>query len=180
MSKSLKFKLFLCSTVIFVLSLDLYSKWVIVNMFDEDPYPISQPINVLGNIFKITYVQNHGITFGLLSDLPKTASIIILSMTSISALLILLYFFNNMNTLIQEKVVPYGQIALSLIFGGACGNIIDRLMRGFVVDFLDFGIDIHRWYIFNIADAFIVVGCIALSILMFIFEVKNVKKKDPA
>ena len=62
-----------------------------------------------------------------------------------------------------------------MILGGALGNIIDRMIRGFVVDFLDFGIATYRWYTFNVADIFIVSGCILLSILIIFFEIKEDK-----
>jgi signal peptidase II len=57
---------------------------------------------------------------------------------------------------------PVIRLALGMIIGGAIGNVIDRLMRGAVVDFLDFHLGAWHWYAFNVADAAICLGVIAL------------------
>jgi len=57
---------------------------------------------------------------------------------------------------------PLIRVALGMIIGGAIGNVIDRLMRGAVVDFLDFHVGTWHWYAFNLADAAICLGVIAL------------------
>ncbi len=57
---------------------------------------------------------------------------------------------------------PFLSLSISLIIGGAIGNVIDRLRFGAVFDFLDFSIGSHHWPAFNLADTFIVVGAFAL------------------
>ncbi len=167
--------LLLIAIVLSAFSLDMYTKWAILQTFNYQPYPLSDSISVIDIYFKLTYVQNFGITFGLLSDLPKPYTVAILSITSSIALIILGYFYHNISKLLKEVAVPAGRIALAMILGGALGNIIDRMIRGFVVDFLDFGIATYRWYTFNVADIFIVSGCILLSILIIFFEIKEDK-----
>lgn len=157
--------------------LDLTVKnWVLTYTKDQ-PYPISNSIEVSGDFFRITYVRNYGITFGLLNNLPMAYTKVILSITSLAALWILFYFYRNLHTLVQEKAYNASKVALMMIFGGAMGNIIDRILHGFVVDFLDFGINSYRWYTFNIADTFIVSGCILLGLMMTIFPEPSQKNQ---
>lgn len=170
------------TTMIFLLSIsltifiaDLYIKWLFLQAVDYQPYPTSQSISVIGDFFKLTYVRNFGITFGLFSNLPQHYTLIILTITSLAALIVLGYFFLNLPKILKEKGLFPGRIALAMIFGGALGNIVDRIIRGFVVDYLDFGINGYRWYVFNLADVFIVSGCILLAILMFMYEIKKEK-----
>ena len=170
-----KYNILLIAIVLGTFSIDMYSKWLILQTFNYQPYPLSNSLSIIDIYFKLTYVQNFGITFGLLSDLPQKYTVVILSVTSSVALVILGYFYLNITKLLKEVAVPAGKIALAMIFGGALGNIIDRMIRGFVVDFLDFGIPTYRWYTFNFADVFIVSGCILLSILIMFFEIKKVK-----
>ncbi|MGL5955266.1 MAG: signal peptidase II [Brevinema sp.] len=173
--KNIRFSILLGTISLSIFGLDMYTKWAILQQFDYKPYPLSQPISMIGEFFKLTYVQNYGITFGMLSNLPPTQTLIVLVLTSSAALAVLVYFAWNIHKLLKEKAITTGKIALAMIFGGALGNIIDRIMRGFVVDFLDFGIEHYRWYTFNFADVFIVSGCILLSILMIFFEIKPSK-----
>lgn len=157
--------------------LDLTAKNWVLSYTKNQPYPISNSIEVLGDFFRITYVRNYGITFGLLNNLPIPYTVVILSITSLAALWILFYFYRNLNTLVQEKAYNASKVALMMIFGGAMGNIIDRIIHGYVVDFLDFGIKSHRWYTFNLADTFIVSGCILLGLMMTIFPQPSQKNK---
>ncbi len=114
----------------------------------------------------------------MLNDLDKNHILVVLSLTSSLALGVLVYFYINIQKILKSKAIPVGKISLAMIFGGALGNIIDRIMRGFVVDFLDFGTATYRWYTFNVADIFIVSGCILLAILMFLFEIKEEKPQE--
>ncbi|MGL4394718.1 MAG: signal peptidase II [Brevinema sp.] len=153
--------------------IDLFIKYIIVQIFNKQPYPYTDSISLIGNFFKLTYVQNFGITFGMLTELPDFATAVIITIISLIAMGVLVYFYKNLRSYLQEKVMSTGYICLSIIMGGALGNIIDRLMRGYVVDYLDFGIMNYRWYTFNFADICIVSGCILLTILMTFFEEKN-------
>lgn len=159
----------------FLLAVDLLIKKQILILFNSNPYPISPSKPVWGDFFRLTYVQNYGITFGIFRDLPKPYNYIVLTSTSLLALGVLFYFYKNISEMVQEKVEIYAKAALLTIFGGALGNIADRFIRGFVVDYLDFGINGYRWYTFNFADTTVVCGCIVLALLMMFFEKKQEK-----
>lgn len=159
-----------------LLAIDLLIKQWILVFFGGEPYPVSTSHQVIGDFFRLTYVQNRGITFGIFRDVPPPYSYIILTATSTLALGVLAYFYKSANVLLKPPAHTPAKIALLSIFGGALGNIVDRMLRGFVVDYLDFGINQHRWYTFNFADICVVVGCITMAILMIFFEVKPVKK----
>ncbi len=175
-NKNFIFMLVGISLSIFVL--DMYTKWLILQQFDYQPYYMTgNSVSVWGNFFKLTYVQNYGITFGMLNNLDKNYMLAVLTLTSTLALGVLVYFYTNIQKILKPQGIPSGKIALAMIFGGALGNIIDRIMRGFVVDFLDFGTATYRWYTFNVADVFIVSGCILLGLLMILFEIKEDDKK---
>ncbi len=111
--------------------------------------------SLIGNFLRITTTENaHGI-FGLNYKIP----ILPITALAICAMFIVLY----------KSKLP----ALSLILGGAIGNVIDRLRIGAVIDWIDIGVNNHlRWYVFNIADASITIG---ICWLIFI-EIKNTKK----
>lgn len=167
-----KLDMMLLVLAILICSLDLFIKTLIVQTFNN-PYPMSDSISVIGDFFKLTYVRNFGITFGMLSNLDTNFIPYILGVISISALVVLIYFYRNLEQLIKENAINYAKLCLAFILGGALGNIIDRIQRGFVVDYLDFGLYGYRWYTFNLADVFIVSGCIALTIIMTVFENKK-------
>lgn len=133
----------------------------------------AQSINVIGDFFKLTYVENPGMAFGF--D-PGPESKFFLSLFSIIASVgILIYLYKMRNDGLLTK------LALALILGGAIGNLIDRvfygvifgyapLMYGKVVDFFNveffnftlFGHVYERWPIFNVADAAVTVGVVLL------------------
>ncbi len=111
----------------------------------------------LAPIFRITHVTNTGAAFGLF---PKWGDFFIL-IAAIVIVAIILYYHH----------LPRGQwlmrVALGLQLGGATGNLIDRLRRGFVVDFIDLNFwPLHNWPVFNLADASIVTGVTLLALMM--------------
>jgi len=113
---------------------------------------------IIEGIFHITYVRNTGISFGFLAD--NTAIILIMQSFII---LLLLY--------LKLKVFPdnlYTNFCFILVFTGAIGNILDRLLYGYVIDFFDFQI----WPVFNFADIYIVLGVFGL--LFFIFKSEEI------
>jgi len=118
--------------------------------------------SIIGNFFNITYVRNYGAAFGFLAQAPMLfREIFFLSMPPVACALIL-YF---LATLKPEQTKQ--MFALSLIFGGALGNYIDRLHYRYVVDFLDFHFyNKYSWPAFNFADVAIVSGVSALILLM--------------
>ncbi len=141
-------------------------------------FHLGESYSVISNFFNITYVRNPGAAFGFLASThPAFREMFFLSMPPI-ALLIILAIMRGIKE--SDKFMA---IALSLVFGGAVGNYIDRLHFGFVVDFLDFSIRYKNaqgfeqnwsWPAFNIADMGIVSGVCSLLFL------ELVKQKKPA
>ncbi|MBW2986896.1 signal peptidase II, partial [Candidatus Woesearchaeota archaeon] len=103
------------------------------------------------NIFHLTLIKNFGVGFGLFNAPASRWVLIIITVIIIG---IILYYYKK----IPEKYLPI--ISTSLILGGAIGNLIDRFLLGFVVDFLDFRV----WPAFNVADSAITIGVIGLII----------------
>ena len=135
---------------IIVLILDQLSKYIIeINLYKKS-------IDIIENVFSITYVENYGAAWGILSN----NNWIILILTPLLIGLIVWYLYK-----ISKNKLEY--IAGGLVIGGAIGNYLDRIVRGYVVDFLDFKILGYNYPIFNIADTFIVVGVFLLLILTF-------------
>lgn len=135
-----------------ILGIDIISKQLVLNLMLEH-----QSITIIKNFFYITYAKNTGVAFSFLEG--KVPLIII--MTSIIIILILKYIKStNPN--------KYESISYGLILGGAIGNLIDRIIYGYVIDFLDFNLFGYPYPIFNLADTAIVIGVIALIILSLI------------
>lgn len=111
-------------------------------------------IPILKNIFHLTLVKNTGIAFGLF----RGSTIILVSISFIGAIVILRYWF-----LKKDGLGATVKFALFLILGGSIGNLIDRIHFGYVVDFLDFGINNLRWPAFNIADSAITIGAVLIG-----------------
>jgi signal peptidase II len=137
-----------------IIVLDQYTKFLTLTKL----VPIGD-FNVIPGFLEFTYVENYGIAFGMFQN--KTLFFIIA--TSIIAVIVLYFVFK------MSKKYVFFTICLSLIFGGAVGNIIDRIRLGYVVDFIHFSFFPP---VFNIADSGVVVGAIALSIaILFTKEV---------
>ena len=115
-------------------------------------YSPSHPI--LGNLFRLTYIQNKGAAFGLDLGSPMLHTIV-----SIAALGVLIWMFLKLP---REDLML--RLALVLVLGGALGNIIDRIRLNAVIDFFDVGIGTLRWPVFNFADSFVTVGIVLLAL----------------
>ena len=121
-----------------VLILDILTKFLIVN--NKPTFSIPG--------FNLVYVENTGALFGLGSGFQY--------------LFILVAFLVLWGVYYYRDELPKSSIALGLVVGGTIGNLLDRMFRGFVVDFLDFYVAGFHWPAFNIADAALVVGVIWL------------------
>jgi len=113
------------------------------------------------SILDFVYVENYGAVFGLFANQPINFAAI--SIGSIVVIMILLRIFFTR--------IPW--IPVSLIMGGAVGNIIDRYLYGFVVDFVKVG----NFYVFNVADACITIGA-ALLFLYIVLDTKREEEKN--
>jgi signal peptidase II len=121
-------------------------------------------IQIIPGFFRLTHTENTGAAFSLFADSPthwKTALLIgfsVVAMVIVSALLWK-----------QRQALTMTGIALSLILGGAAGNLWDRVLSGRVVDFLLFYVGRYQWPVFNMADSAIVVGA-GLLVLEILFS----------
>lgn len=108
---------------------------------------------VLGDFFRLTYIHNAGAAFGLKVGPPFVHTAI-----SVVALFALVWLFRSVPR--DNRIM---RPALSLVLGGALGNIIDRVRLGMVVDFFDVGIGTLRWPVFNVADSFVTIGILLIA-----------------
>lgn len=140
----------------------------LTKLYVHSNFQLGESVVAIPNLFNITYVRNPGAAFGFLAEShPAFREIFFLMMPPIALVVILIILRGVKETDIKQTV------ALSMVFGGAIGNYIDRLRFRYVIDFLDFHIyNKYSWPAFNIADSAIVVGVIILMILMF-YEGKN-------
>ena len=116
-------------------------------------------IPVVGGWFDIVYVRNTGAAFGFMALVRDSLRIPFFLATTLAALAMLFYFVRKTgpgDTLML--------VALALIIGGALGNLTDRLIFGYVIDFIDWHVGGHHWPAFNIADSGITVGVALLGV----------------
>ena len=129
--------------------LDQFTKALVINFFNlYDSVALLPMIN-------LTFVVNYGFAFGLLNN-PSLNQILV----SLVILAIIIYFLYLLIKT-QDKIF---QLTLTLILAGALGNFVDRIFRGFVIDFIDIYIGKYHWPAFNIADSCITVGFVVLMI----------------
>jgi signal peptidase II len=151
--------------ILTLLGLDKLTKYIAkTNM------QLGDPINILGDFFRLTYVENPGMAFGITID----NTFIFLGLSLIAGTLVLYYLYKLRNEVWQL------QFAIAMIAAGAIGNLSDRFIRGSVVDFLDFeffdisipkfelfghvfsGYNMTRWPVFNVADMAVSGGMILI------------------
>ncbi|MDD6093603.1 MAG: signal peptidase II [bacterium] len=134
---------------ILVILVDFFSKYMVSKLMT-----VNETINLINNFFRITYVKNTGAAFSIFSN--NTILVIIISVVVIGFLLFYIYKNKGNNKL--------ENVSYAFILGGAISNLIDRLVYGYVIDFLDFEILSYDAPIFNLADTFIVIGVILFLI----------------
>jgi len=149
-----------------IIALDQITKSAITSRFVlHESYP------VIDGLFNLVYVLNPGAAFGFLADASKTFRYIFFIGISVVALLLIVYYLVKSN---PRNLMLAG--SLTLIFGGAVGNLIDRIRFGAVVDFLDVYVGSAHWPAFNVADSAITIG----AILMICEMILNRKNKESA
>jgi signal peptidase II len=140
------------------------------------PYGHSQPF--IDDIFRITYIENPGIAFGI--NIPGF-KVVFAVFSIVASVAILIYLKRNLYRLRLGE-----RIALALILGGAVGNLIDRvfygviyheqpLFYGRVVDFIDFGIHRNMFPVFNVADS-----CVTIGVTLLVILLMRHKQAEPA
>lgn len=144
----MKFTLFL-TTIIFLI--DQISKVLIIKSFR-----VRASLPIIKDFFYLTYTHNTGAAFSIL-----TGRRLFLIITTFIVIMFIIYY------LMKNKITSKLElVSFSLIIGGSLGNLFDRIIRGYVVDFLDFRIFSYNFPIFNLADTFIVIGVLLLIINM--------------
>jgi signal peptidase II len=129
----------------------------ITKILIERMLPSNDTITVIPGFFQITHVHNRGAAFGLFSDSTSEWRSVLLIGFSTLALAVVAYLLWK-----SEHTLQTTAIGLSLILGGAIGNLWDRIAHGQVTDFLHLYIGHHVWPDFNVADSCIVVGAVLL------------------
>ena len=124
-----------------------------------NPYGVR---SVIPGFFDLVHVRNKGAIFGIFSKADSSFMFVLLTIFSLAALGLVVYYF--IKTPVSEKLM---NISLSLILAGALGNQVDRILRGYVIDFLDFNFWGWHWPSFNVADSCISIGAVLLIFLFF-------------
>ena len=151
--------MFLIIIIVAIIALDQWSKWAIKTSFN-----LYQSKPVIQDLLHFTYVTNDGMAFGL--SFPGGKHVLLI-MTILLTGFIVGFLWKEKN---GHPLIKYG---LALILSGAIGNLIDRLLYGKVVDFLDLMIGNFHWYIFNIADSSVTIGMILFIIHSIYIEQKK-------
>lgn len=138
-----------------VLILDLVTKHLVQSRFE-----LGESVPLLGDMVRLTYVLNSGGAFGI--SIGSNMVYLVVSMIVIIAVVYLVW-----SKVGDSKLIDFSLVA---VIGGAVGNLVDRFRFGAVVDFFDvdipnldlIGIQMHRWPVFNVADAAVTVGMILI------------------
>lgn len=126
------------------------------------------PINLINNILNLNYVENFGIAFGM----AKGGLIIFIALNLIIIVILFKFLFFS-----KEKLTKGKSFCLTMICAGGIGNLIDRIFRGYVIDYIDFS-QMIDFPIFNFADIMIVIGTISIACIIIIEIVKESKNKN--
>jgi len=119
-----------------------------------------RPVEVIGDVFRLTYIFNPGAAFGL--NLGPHSRVIFFGLSLVAVVVL---FFLYRTTPVEDWL---RRVSVSLITAGAIGNMIDRVRspEG-VIDFLDFGIGNLRWPVFNVADIAVTIGALMLAVSLW-------------
>lgn len=143
---------------LFIVLLDRWSKRLVASRIAMYTH-----IQVIPGFFRITHTENTGAAFSLFADSPSHWKTVMLISFSVIAMIVVSILLWN-----QSRPFTITGVALSLILGGAFGNLWDRVAAGRVVDFLDVYYRTYHWPVFNLADSAIVVGA-SLLVLEIVF-----------
>lgn len=135
-----------------IVALDQATKWLVVQRL-----PLYEDVPLISGLLSFQHVRNSGAVFGFLSATEFPGKPYAFALLSGVALLILAYYAR---TVPAEERLP--RLALSLVIGGAIGNLIDRVRFGYVIDFVKMYWDTHVWPNYNVADSAISIGLVLL------------------
>lgn len=146
-----------------VIALDQISKNHIVNNIG-----LNQGYSLISDYLDVVHVRNSGAAFGFFSGSRGSINRIILTLVSVAALIVIVgmaFWFSDGSML--------SLVALAFFFGGASGNLIDRIIHGEVVDFIDVHVGTIHWPAFNVADTSLCIGA-ALFCVYIISQKKHI------
>jgi signal peptidase II len=149
-----------------VFALDRLTKWIV-----ESRVSFTDTYKVIPGFFDIVRSENRGVAFGVFNDSTsewRTMLLVVLSLAAVVGIGFMLRKARHMD--------PASLWALSLILGGAAGNLFDRILRGRVTDFLELYLGDYHWPTFNVADSAIVIasGLLLIDLLRPKPKVANV------
>ena len=141
----------------------------ITKMWVEQNIPLHEGRQVIGDYVRIVHTQNTGAAFGLL---PERTTL--LSVLSVVAVLAIVYYYRQF-----ANSSPLVTATLGMQLGGAFGNLLDRVTKGYVVDFVDVGlVPGPRFWAFNVADSSIVLGILFVMVLLWQEERKTTARAE--
>jgi len=139
--------------VLAVLALDQATKYLIATRL-----PLYETKPVISGFFNLVHIRNKGMAFGILNRPGMDWGSLLLLGATLGAVGLMIFWFYRLKSEERGIVFP-----LSLILGGAVGNLVDRIRLGEVIDFLDVYIGSYHWPAFNVADSAITVGTLWLA-----------------
>lgn len=140
-----------------VLALDQWTKWLV-----ERHLPTPSSREILPGLLHLSHVKNTGVAFGLFADHGAAGAAWLLALLGAAAIAVVVWYFRR--TPASDRLLLW---ALSLVLGGAVGNLLDRVSTGAVTDFVGVYLGSYRWPDFNVADSAISVGLVLLLLDAF-------------
>lgn len=149
---------------------DQWSKWLV-----ERHLPLHQPMEVIPGLLNFTHIKNTGVAFGMFAangSWTGTAILTILGMIALAVVGAYFWHTSSEDTLILTS--------LSLILGGAVGNLLDRIAAGSVTDFVDAYLGTYHWHTFNLADSAITIGICLMALEILLTGKRSSTDRSPA
>lgn len=140
--------------IVAIVVVDQISKWLI-----QQNIPVFSSLSIIPGLLDLVHVHNTGVAFGFMNDIEHPWQSAFTTAMALAALAGIFYYATHLGA--HERLARFG---LSLILGGAIGNLIDRARLGYVVDFVDvYWRDWHFWA-FNVADSAISIGAVLIFV----------------
>lgn len=157
-----------CIIILVVLCDQLTKLWIIGN------FAIFQSKEIIPGLFNLTYLTNRGAAFGFLNGDHGSWRHAFFVGVALVAMIMMIFLLKQM-----QKEGKHFVVSIALIFGGAVGNLIDRLRLGAVVDFLDVYWREHHWPAFNIADSAITIG-VGIFLIAHLMQFRQQRRLEAA
>lgn len=158
MNKLKKFKVYLWSILLIII--EQITKIIIINNVKNNP------ITIIKGILKFTYCENKGVAFSL-----GDGHVPVFIVLNIFMICLLIFVYEKNNKIFNRL----DKIFFTMVIAGGISNLIDRMIRGFVVDFIDVN-ELFQFAIFNVADIFIVLGIFAFAVTSILKERSKVNE----